>query len=77
MTFITAFFSRLGLKAILIGAAALAVLGIIMGQRRAGRMAERADRAKTVLKVKHDQLEAEKRRPSTGGLAKRLRDGSF
>lgn len=64
--------------AILAGAAALSVAGILLGIRRSGRLAERAEQAVRASEVKRDQLDAAAGRPGNRNeLDDRLRSGRF
>jgi hypothetical protein len=69
---------RLGWTAIGWACTAAAVLAVLAGARRAGRLAERADTARVTIQVQREQLAAAARRPGDRReLAGRLRDGSF
>ena len=60
------------------GAAALAVLAILAGAKRAGRLAERADNLHEAAQVTHEQIKAALGRPRTrDDLVGRMRDGTF
>lgn len=60
------------------GAAALAVLMVLLGARQAGRNAERTDNLKKSLEIRNAQLRATMDAPrSRSELTQRLRDGKF
>lgn len=64
--------------AILAGAATLSVAGMLLGIRRSGRLAERAEQALKASEVRRDQLDAAAGRPGNRNeLGNRLRSGRF
>ena len=64
--------------AILVGAAALSIVGVLLGIRRSGRLAERAEQAVKRSEVQRAQLEAAADRPGDrAALSERMRAGRF
>jgi hypothetical protein len=58
--------------------AAAGVAAVLFGARQAGRNAERVENMRQTLEVQRDQLQAAIRRPrDRGGLARRMRDGTY
>lgn len=71
-------FSALSRKALLVAAMAVTVAGILLGARRAGRLAERAEVAVRNEEIRRAQLDAAARRPhDRAALSDRLRAGTF
>ena len=70
--------SSIGRKLLAAALVAVSVAGILLGARRAGRLAERADGAIRNEEIRRAQLDASVRRPADrGALVERLRSGSF
>lgn len=68
----------LGAQAILAGAAIATVAGLLLGVRRSGRLAERAEQAARTAEVQRAQLQASIDRPGDrAALAERMRAGRF
>ena len=68
----------LGVQVILAGAAVATVAGILLGVRRSGRLAERAEQQARIANVQREQLQATIDRPGDrDALARRMRFGSF
>jgi hypothetical protein len=65
-------------KALLVGSVAVVVASILLGARRAGRLAERAEVAVRNEEIRRAQLQAAARRPhDRAALSDRLRAGTF
>lgn len=68
----------LGVQAILAGAAIATAAGFLLGVRRSGRLAERAEQAARTAEVQRAQLQASIGRPGDrAALAERMRAGRF
>ena len=65
-------------KLIVGGAIAVAVVAVLLGARRSGRLAERADAAAQAARIRRAQLDAAVDRPrGRSDLSRRLLDGRF
>lgn len=70
--------SAIGRKLALAAGIVVAVAAVLLGARRAGRLAERAEGAIRNEEIRRAQLDAAARRPADrDALADRLRGGSF
>jgi transcription initiation factor TFIIIB Brf1 subunit/transcription initiation factor TFIIB len=70
--------ATIGRQATVVAAIAVLVAGVLLGVRRSGRLAERADAAIRNEEVRRAQLDAAARRPANrDALADRLSQGKF
>ncbi|HEX7007381.1 MAG TPA: hypothetical protein VF274_09585 [Alphaproteobacteria bacterium] len=78
LSLIGGFLGRVSARVWLVVAIVIAVLLMMLGARRAGRLAERAEQQLQALKVKDAQLRAAANRPrNRDELARRLRERRF